>query len=195
MTVRRLFFVLVVQALLWHHGMVNAQEPGQKFAPLAPAEAPIIMCIDDKSTPGGQPTDHAYARVAANGFRSILTFRSNRDGVNTLRERLMVEKHKLRFYNLPVRGSLPTYKQIDEFLALLRDKNNHPMLVNCGFIERVAPYMMMFRLIEQGWSEERALDEASRSGLRKDELKKFARGYLALKSADRPNSIREAPKG
>jgi protein tyrosine phosphatase (PTP) superfamily phosphohydrolase (DUF442 family) len=157
----------------------QSQKPLRRdFDPARKAEAPIILCIDDKPTSGGQPTEGAYAKAAANGFRSILTLRSARDGVDLLRERLMVEKHRLRYFNLAVTATLPAHKQIDEFLALVRDKGNHPMLVNCAYIERVAPYLMIFNLVEQGWSEERAVEDASRSGLRREELQALARGYL-----------------
>src|SRR5262245_36119040 len=67
----------------------NERPSIRKFAETAHTDAPIILCIDDKATSGGQPTDHAYAKAAANGFRSVLTFRSSKDGVDPLRERLM----------------------------------------------------------------------------------------------------------
>jgi len=163
----------------------SAQEPRQSQKPLAgefdsllKVDAPIILCIDDKPTSGGQPSDHAYSKAAANGFRSILTLRSPKDGVDTLRERLMVEKHQLRYFNLTVRVPLPTHNQVDEFLGLLREKRNQPMLVNCAFIERIAPYMMIFNLVEQGWNEERAVEEASKSGLRREDVQALARSYL-----------------
>jgi hypothetical protein len=53
------------------------------------------------------------------------------------------------------------------------------MLINCAFAERVAPFMMILRISGQGWSEEKAVEEASRSGLKGDQLKKFAKDYLA----------------
>ena len=56
------------------------------------------------------------------------------------------------------------------------------MLVNCAFAERVAPYMMIFRIREEGWSEQNALEEAVRLGLSRDEMRKFARSYLTLRS-------------
>ncbi len=46
------------------------------------------------------------------------------------------------------------------------------MLINCAFAERVAPYMMIFRIQEEGWTEEKALEEAMRLGLPRDEMRK-----------------------
>lgn len=177
-----LIFVLFV-SLLPVEAFVQEPRQSQRptanaFEPLLKVDAPIVLCIDDKPAVGGQPSDQAYAKAAANGFRSVLTLRSRSDGVDLLRERFMVEKTQLRYFNLPVLSPLPKPTQIEEFLVLLRDKRNQPMLINCAFAERVAPYMMIFNLVERGWSEERAVEEASKSGLRRDGLQELARSYL-----------------
>ena len=152
--------------------------PASDFAPLTKADAPIILCIDDKPASGGRPTEDAYAKAAANGFHSVLTLRAKNDGVDPLSERFIVEKQRLRYFNLPFLSTLPSSEQINEFLRLVRDRNNQPMLINCAFAERVAPYMMIFRVVEQGWSEEKALNEAVQAGLRREELKNAARKYF-----------------
>ncbi len=144
--------------------------------------APVTLCIDDNPAGGGQPSSEAYAKAVMNGFRSVLTLRSPKDGVDPTRERFIVEQNKLRYFNIGYRAELPDHKQVEEFLRLARDPLNQPMLVNCAFAERIAPLMMMFRIIEQGWGEDRAVDEASRSGLSKIRLKKFAKEYLASRN-------------
>jgi protein tyrosine phosphatase (PTP) superfamily phosphohydrolase (DUF442 family) len=146
-------------------------------------DVPVVLCIDDKPTAGGQPSGQAYAKAAASGYRSILTLRTKKDGVDLLRERSMVERQEMRFFNIPVVPNTPRRAQADEFLALVRDKANHPMLINCAFAERVAPLMMIFRIVEQGWSKEKALDEATRMGLSREPLKKFAESFLAQRKS------------
>jgi len=42
---------------------------------------------------------------------------------------------------------------------------------------------MIFRISEEGWSEEKAVDEAVRLGMAREEMRKFARGYLTSRSA------------
>lgn len=153
--------------------------PANRFERSADVDVPVVLCIDDKPTAGGQPSTSAYAKAAANGFRSVLTLRSAKDGVDLNRERFMVEQSKMRYFNILVTNNLPPRKQVDEFLRVARDKTNHPMLLNCAFAERVAPLMLIFRIVEQGWSEERAIKEASQSGIKSDSLKKFARDYFA----------------
>jgi protein tyrosine phosphatase (PTP) superfamily phosphohydrolase (DUF442 family) len=146
---------------------------------LLQVDVPVVLCIDDNPAAGGQPSGQAYAKAAASGYRSILTLRNEKDGIDLLRERAMVEQQKLRYYNIPVVAHVPNIPQAEQFLALTRDKNNHPMLINCAFAERVAPLIMIFRIIEQGWSKEKAIAEAARLGLGKERLRKFADAYLA----------------
>lgn len=141
-------------------------------------DVPVVLCIDDKPSVGGQPSGAAYAKAAANGFRSVLTLRSKPDGVDLVRERLIVERNKMRYFNIPASAKLPRHDQVDEFLSLVRDKANHPMLINCAFAERVTPFMMIFRITEQDWSDDKAVEEANRSGLNRDQLKKFSKDYL-----------------
>jgi protein tyrosine phosphatase (PTP) superfamily phosphohydrolase (DUF442 family) len=149
------------------------------FETRAYVEAPVVLCIDDKPAAGGQPSSSAYAKAAANGFRSVLTFRAPGDGVDVNRERFMVEQNKMRYFNIPLAGKLPARKQVDEFLSVARDRANHPMLVNCAFAERVAPFTLIFRIKEQGWTEKRAAEEAATADLKKEALEKFARDYFA----------------
>lgn len=166
-------------------GAVQAQQTAlpNRFDRPANVDAPVVLCIDDKPTAGGKPSSSAYDKAAASGYRSILTLRNEKDGVDLLRERSMVERQKMRYFNIPVAPNAPRAAQADEFLALVRDKMNHPMLINCAFVERVAPLMMIFRIIEQGWSKEKALEEATGMGLSKEPLKKFAESYLAQRKS------------
>jgi protein tyrosine phosphatase (PTP) superfamily phosphohydrolase (DUF442 family) len=149
-----------------------------------------VLCIDDKPNGSGHPSAQAYAKAAANGFRSVLTLRSDADGVDRLAERFMAEQNKLLYFNIPAGSKLPSGGHVDEFLRLARDPANHPMLINCAFAERVAPFMMIFRIVEQGWSQERALKEATGSGLKAEPLKKFAAAYLAQRKLKAPDGAR-----
>ena len=43
--------------------------------------------------------------------------------------------------------------------------------------------MMIYRVVEQGWSEEKAYEEAVRIGLKKKHSKKFAKDYIAQRTS------------
>lgn len=143
------------------------------------SDVPRVLCLDDSFTTGGQPTDQAYAKAATSGFHSVLSLRTASEGVDLTRERSLVEKNNLRYFNIPVVSSAPRPEQVDEFIRLVKEKSNHPMLINCASANRVGAFMMIYRVLEQGWAEDKALQEAIKIGLTGEGLKKFARDYIA----------------
>lgn len=149
------------------------------------SDVPRVLCLDDDFATGGQPTEQAFAKVAASGFHSVLSLRTAVEGVDLTKERALVEKAGLRYFNIPVVSAMPRTEQADEFIKLVKEKSNHPMLINCASANRVGAFMMIYRVVEQGWSEEKALDEALKIGLRGDELKKFAQSYIAQNKSKR----------
>jgi protein tyrosine phosphatase (PTP) superfamily phosphohydrolase (DUF442 family) len=149
------------------------------------SEVPRVLCLDENFTTGGQPTAEAYVKAAASGFRSIVSLRTANEGVDLARERALVESNKMRYFNIPVDSSAARPEQADEFLRIARDKTNHPMLINCATANRVGAFLMIFRVLEQGWSEERAFAEATRIGLTGEGLKKFSKEYIAQQKAKR----------
>ena len=143
------------------------------------SDVPRMLCLDESFATGGQPKDQAYTKAAAAGFRSVLNLRTAAEGIDLARERKQVEGTKMRYFNIPVNSLSPRPEQADEFLRITRDKANHPMLVTCATANRVGAFMMILRVLEQGWSPEEAGAEAAKIGLRGDELKKFAKDYIA----------------
>jgi protein tyrosine phosphatase (PTP) superfamily phosphohydrolase (DUF442 family) len=143
------------------------------------ADVPRILCLDEDFATGAQPTDRAYAKAAASGFHSVLSLRAANEGDDLARERALVEKTKMRYFDIPVVSSAPRPEQADEFIRLVKDPSNHPMLINCATANRVGAFMMIYRVLEQGWSEDKALEEAVKIGLSSGGLKKFAQDYIA----------------
>src|SRR5215467_12103278 len=54
-------------------------------------DIPHVLCVNEGVATGGQPTDTAYAKLAAAGFRSVLNLRTASEGVDTERERQLAE--------------------------------------------------------------------------------------------------------
>jgi protein tyrosine phosphatase (PTP) superfamily phosphohydrolase (DUF442 family) len=147
------------------------------------SDVPSVLCLDSAFTTGGQPTEQAYAKVVASGFKTVLSLRTANEGIDLARERGSVERNKMRYFNIPVVSGAPIREQADEYIRLVKEKTNHPMLINCATANRVGAFMMIYRVVEQGWREDKALEEAIRIGMRSDVLKKFAQEYIASKKS------------
>jgi uncharacterized protein (TIGR01244 family) len=160
----------------------NLQSEQKKQAELEQTlkdDIPHVMCVEQNFTTGGQPSANAYAKLAATGFRSVLNLRTAQEGVSLENEKSAVEKAGMRYINIPVTSSPPTPGQVAEFLTVVKDKSLQPMFIHCASANRVGAFWMIYRVLDQGWPQEKALDEATRIGLTSPTLKKFALEYIA----------------
>jgi protein tyrosine phosphatase (PTP) superfamily phosphohydrolase (DUF442 family) len=148
-------------------------------------DVPRVLCLDENFATGAQPTGDAYVKAAASGFRAVLNLRTANEGIDLARERAKVESAKMRFFNIPVNSAAPRREQAEEFLRLTREPSNHPMLITCSSANRVGAFMMILRVVDQGWSEEKALEEAKQIGLSSPTLKLFAQDYIAGRNSPR----------
>jgi uncharacterized protein (TIGR01244 family) len=141
-------------------------------------DVPHILCVDERVATGGQPADAAFAKLAANGFRSVLNLRTASEGIDLKHEQEAIEKAGLRYVNIPIISSAPKAEQVEEFIKAVKDKDNQPMLIHCGSANRVGAFWMIYRVVDQGWPEDKALDEATKIGLTSPALKVFAHEYI-----------------
>ena len=142
-------------------------------------DVPRLLCLDERFATGGQPKEEAFSKLAANGFRSVLSLRQPTEGPDVAREQEVIEKAGLRFINIPVVGSAPKSEDAEAFIKAVKDQSNHPMLIHCGSANRVGAFWMIYRVVEQGWPEDKALEEAIKIGLTSPGLKSFAQNYIA----------------
>lgn len=160
-----------------------AQEPKSekltKIEQTLKDDVPRILCVNDQIATAGQPKDAAFEKLAANGFRSVLNLRTESEGVDLKRERELTNNAGMTYISIPFVGSASDPSVVDHFIKAVKDPSNHPMLIHCGSANRVGALFMIYRVVDQGWTEEKALEEATQIGLTSAGLKKFAQDYIA----------------
>jgi uncharacterized protein (TIGR01244 family) len=142
-------------------------------------DIPRILCVNADFATGAQPTNDAFPKLAANGFRSVLNLRTANEGADLKAEQEAAEKSGLKYINIPIVSSAPKPEQVDEFIKAVKDTSNQPMLIHCASANRVGAFWLIYRVVDQGWSEDKALAEATQIGLTSPVLKKFAQDYIA----------------
>jgi uncharacterized protein (TIGR01244 family) len=140
-------------------------------------DVPRVLCLNEKFATAGQPKAEAFAKLAKQGFRAVLNLRTPEEGAE--QERELVEKAGMRYLNIPVVTANPKPEQVPEFIKAVKDTANQPMLIHCGGAQRVGAFWMIYRVTDQGWTEEKALEEATKIGLTNPGLIKFAKDYIA----------------
>jgi uncharacterized protein (TIGR01244 family) len=140
-------------------------------------DVPRVLCLNKDFATAGQPKAEAFAKLAKQGFRAVLNLRTADEGAEAERE--LVEKAGMRYLNIPVVSANPNPEQVPGFIKAVKEPSNQPMLIHCGSAQRVGAFWMIYRVTEQGWPEEKALEEATKIGLTRPELIKFAKDYIA----------------
>lgn len=188
---KRFLLLVAAVASLGALSAARTQQESAKFDKIQQAlkdEVPHILCVDERVATGGQPTDAAFAKLAANGYRAVLNLRTASEGVDLKHEQEAVEKAGMRYISIPVVSSAPKAEQVEDFIKAVKDTNNQPMLIHCGSANRVGAFLMIHRVIEQGWTEDKAMDEATKVGLTSPVLKKFAHEYIVAHQPQKPFS-------
>jgi uncharacterized protein (TIGR01244 family) len=132
---------------------------------------------------GGQPSMEHFARLQADGVRAVINLRTPGEHA-AAEERAAVEKAGLKYFNIPVIFKQPTAAQVDEFLRITDDPANRPMFIHCTAAVRVGAFWLIRRVLRDGWTWDRALEEARTVGLVKaPHLETFAKEYIAAHQA------------
>jgi tyrosine-protein phosphatase SIW14 len=95
--------------------------------------------------------------IRRHGVKTVfsLTFTRSND-VQSLCDEMGVKRY---FHYMPGNGAGPDEPYL-RFLEVIQDPANHPVLVHCSAgVQRTGGAAALFRIVEQGWTVERALAE------------------------------------
>lgn len=121
----------------------------------------------------GQPDGRDLERLRdAYGVRTIVDLRRSdeqdgAEGLSLAEERLEVEQLGLRFFHLPMHGDAKVDpKIVNRWLEIARDPEHPPILIHCkAGVDRTGLLAAVYRIRIQGWTPQKALDEATSEGI------------------------------
>ena len=161
--------------------LVVAMLAAPVFAQVKKVEAPGVTNfnqIDAVFACGGATDANGVANLKKQGFASIISFRlPTEQGV--AEEEAAVKTTGIKYIHLPLNGAMPDPKVADEFLAAVSDKSNQPAYIHCGGGGRAASMWMIKRALKDGWTADRAAEEANAIAMLSPALKTFATNYIA----------------
>lgn len=129
---------------------------------------------------GGATETSALDGLAKDGFKSVINLRlATEPNANIELNAAHARSLGLNYIHIPFNGQQPDPKAVDQFLAAIANKANQPVYVHCGSASRVGAVWLVKRVLQDGWTIEKATEEAKLIGLRSEALEKFALGYIA----------------
>ena len=139
--------------------------------------------VSEKVATGGQPTAPQIASLARDGFRTIINLRDPSEH-DAAAEEAAAKEHGLIYLNIPFQTAAPKTAPVDAFLKALSAPRS-PVFVHCGSANRVAALWMIRRVLVDKWELPDAEREAKIVGLKSEDLKEFALGYIRSHGAPR----------
>jgi uncharacterized protein (TIGR01244 family) len=129
---------------------------------------------------GGATETSALEGLAKDGFKSVINLRqATETNANIEQNAARAKELGLKYIHIPFNTQQLDPAVIDKFLAAIADKSNQPAYVHCGSASRVGSVWLAKRVLQDGWTVEKATEEAKAIGLRGEPLKKFALDYIA----------------
>ena len=128
---------------------------------------------------GGATDTAALDGLAKDGFKAVINLRLPTEaGANLEQNAAHAKEVGMKYISIPFNGQQPDPKAVDQFLATIADKSNQPVYVHCGSASRVGSMWLVKRVLQDGWSVEKATEEAKLIGMRGEPLEKFALSYI-----------------
>jgi uncharacterized protein (TIGR01244 family) len=147
-----------------------------------PAQVPPIrnfLRINEQFCTGGQPRMEHLDQLKAEGVKAIINLRTPGEH-RAAEEEAKAKELGLRYFNIPVVFRDPKPEQVTEFLKLTDDPANRPAFIHCTAAIRVGAFWMIRRVMRDGWTIEKAEEEARKVGLvESPHLDEFVRKYVA----------------
>lgn len=129
---------------------------------------------------GGAVDPAALVTLKKEGFVSVVNLRlASEEGANVEQSRAAAQTAGLKYIHLPFNAAAPDEQIVQRFLAAVADKANQPVFIHCGSANRVGGVWMIKRVLQDGWTIDKARTEAQAIGLRDPQLTAFAEKYIA----------------
>lgn len=127
----------------------------------------------------GATSPESMGAVKAMGYVAVVNLRqAAENGANVEAERSAAEGAGLKYIHIPMNGAAPDAAVVDRFIEAARDPASTPMFVHCASGNRAASVWLAKRVLVDGWTVDRATQEAQELGLTSAPLKQFALDYV-----------------
>jgi uncharacterized protein (TIGR01244 family) len=148
------------------------------------------MKIDDQITVGPQPSAEELRQLKAQGYQTIVNFRTDGEEEQPLSpsaEGEAVRELGMDYVNLPVSMQSMTPEVVDQFRDQFADLST-PVYAHCKSGKRAGAMVMIHRACEEGLSGSEAIQQSEQMGFECDqpELKQFVIDYVDAHSAAAP---------
>jgi protein tyrosine phosphatase (PTP) superfamily phosphohydrolase (DUF442 family) len=114
--------------------------------------------VEDGFYRGAQPTADGFKELAGLGVKTVLDVSGGGDEA-------LLKGGTLKLVHLPMNAFGLRDDRVLEALRVMADPSNRPLMVHCQHgADRTGALVALYRVVVQGWTKERAVEEMNRGG-------------------------------
>jgi protein tyrosine phosphatase (PTP) superfamily phosphohydrolase (DUF442 family) len=115
--------------------------------------------LSDEIVTAGQPTVEQFTIVAQQGVEVVINLGLADADYALPDERGLAQSLGLVYEHIPVQWEQPKVEDFEQFADCMRRHEHQKRLVHCAANKRVSAFMALYRILEDGWSVELAMEE------------------------------------
>jgi uncharacterized protein (TIGR01244 family) len=116
--------------------------------------------VDSTIACGGALTLEAFGALRQAGYTSVVNLRdASEPGNDVEAAKKAAEAAGLKYIHLPFVPATPDMTMLDEFLRLVVNRENQPMMLHCTIGGRASMFWAVKRVVIDGWPVEKAMGE------------------------------------
>jgi protein tyrosine phosphatase (PTP) superfamily phosphohydrolase (DUF442 family) len=135
---------------------------------------------------GGQPNAQQLRALKEAGGGIVLDIRDPMES-RPVDEPILVRQLGMDYVNIPVAAGSLDDATLERILSVLREAGDRTVFFHCGSGNRVGGALIPYFMLDMGLTEEEAVDQAMRVGLRSAEIMEWGLSYVRRNhKADKP---------
>jgi protein tyrosine phosphatase (PTP) superfamily phosphohydrolase (DUF442 family) len=136
-----------------------AERPSEWAVAVSGTSVSNLYRIEDDFYRGAQPTADGFKELARLGVKTVIDLAGG--GGDTP----FVTDDSLKLVHLPLRAWGLNDARVLEALRVMSDPANRPIMIHCQHgADRTGALVALYRVVVQGWTKEKAVEEMNRGG-------------------------------
>ena len=123
---------------------------------------PRYRRLSHRLATGGQPDERHLAALAPAGFEVVINLLPADAETALPHEGEIVRSLGMTYVHIPVSWTRPTLAHLKAFCDCLEMHREQTLFVHCAANMRVSVFIALYRILREGWQQDRALREAQR---------------------------------
>lgn len=133
--------------------------------------------FNERIDTSGVVAPEVLARLAEAGYKTVINLREESE-VGVAEEKVIVESQGVRYVHVGVSAATFNSSQVDTCAAVLADESAYPLLMHCATANRAGAVLAVLAA-RKGASEEAAIAEGGRGGLKAEKVVEAVRRVIA----------------